>query len=1009
MYYIGLDVHKKTISYCVKDVRRRVQLEGKIGSTRRELDCWRQYSRLGEHFPVCRVSLVTNGTDQRIKSSAEENLFPYRTDRLSIGEQFVKRVMLLLFFLPCKIVVGQHSEDASVLPSSTRSRLSGIVADSSGAVIPQATVRLHSGKSQSDAATVTDGLGHYLFSNLAPGTYILTVTKEGFAVFSNKVTLATGETFNLDVRLKIATEEQQVDIDSTADPLDPNNNPDGLTLKARDIDLLPDDPDQLSRQLQALSGSTQNQIYVDGYSGGAIPPKSMIREIRINQNAYSAKNDTDPIQGLIEIFTKPGTDAMHGTFLASGNSSGLNTLNPFYPQQPPYYRYFWEGNFSGPLSKHSSYFLNGGQSDFNSNQLIAAEILDSNLEQISFNQALPMTQSSFHINPRFDLQPTKNNTVSIRYQFMRSIQNNQGAGGISLATQRFDSETLSQNLQVGNTQTIGTKVIDETRFQYTRTRTSQTPYSTAPSLAVQGAFSTGGNPNGHLQDKQDRYELQDYISVAAGKHYLNFGGRLRSLRDSNLSTLNYNGQYVFSSIAAYQLTLQGIQAGLTPAQIRAGGGGASQFTLTAGTPSVAVSLTDVGLFYQDDWRIKKTLTLSYGLRYEVQNHISDHVDFGPRFGFAWSFGPKKTPFTLSGGTGFFYHRFPATNILNAARKNGVTQQQYVVLSPDFYPNIPSPANLGSQVSSSTYQVSPYYRAQDVFVASINLSRALTARARFSVNYWYARGTHDPLIRNVNAPLPGTYNPVDPTSGVRPFGGTRNIYQYDSGGLSRYYRLLSNVSYFNSKGYSLFSNYQLVWYTVDTSNGGFPSNQYNISVDKGPGWLDIRNSFYVGGGAPLPFHFNANLYLQATSSPPFNIVLGQDLNGDSQFNDRPTFATDLTRPSVVTTRWGIFDTNPMAGQKTIPYNYGRAPGSLTSYFSLSRGWSFGPELRTPHPAGAKGPFPRKYSLNFNVNVVNLFNHPNLAPPSGTLGSPLFGRSLNISNSGREILLQTRFAF
>lgn len=176
----------------------------------------------------------------------------------------MKRVMLLLFFLPCRLVVGQHSEDTSALPSSTLSSLSGIVTDPSGAVIPQATVRLHSGKGQSDTATVTDGLGHYIFSNLAPGAYVLTVTREGFAVFSSKVTLATGATLNFNVRLKIATEEQQIDIDSTADMLDPNNNPDGITLKARDIDLLPDDPDQLSRQLPDL----RRRIF-----GGNYPPK----------------------------------------------------------------------------------------------------------------------------------------------------------------------------------------------------------------------------------------------------------------------------------------------------------------------------------------------------------------------------------------------------------------------------------------------------------------------------------------------------------------------------------------------------------------------------------------------------------------------------------------------------------------------------------------------------------------------------------------------------------------
>ena len=81
-----------------------------------------------------------------------------------------------------------------------------------------------------------------------------------------------------------------------------------------------------------------------------------------------------------------------------------------------------------------------------------------------------------------------------------------------------------------------------------------------------------------------------------------------------------------------------------------------------------------------------------------------------------------------------------------------------------------------QVTPSTYQINPHYRAEDVYVASVNLSHSVLKRGRASVNYWYARGTHDPLIRNINAPLPGTYDPNDPNSGVRPYGGTNNIYR-----------------------------------------------------------------------------------------------------------------------------------------------------------------------------------------------------------------------------------------
>jgi hypothetical protein len=928
----------------------------------------------------------------------------------------VAGALVLPIFVLSGNAVGQDLPGSSSV-SVEHGQLSGRVEDPTDAVIPGALVTIHSVKSGVERRTETDKVGKFQFQDLAVGQYTISITRDGFAEFRGKFSLTTGKlSASVDARLKIATDEQQVDVDMRGDTLDPNNNPDGITLNQQQVDTLPDDPGMLSQELEGLSGSASPQIYVDGFSGGTIPPKNMIREIRINQNSYSAKNDTDPIEGFIEIFTKPGTEKIHGFLMGYGNHSALNAKNPFYPDQPDYDQYSWQGNLSGPLTKRSSYFANGGQFISDSNSTISAVTLSPDYStQVHFNEALPQKSNSIFFNPRFDLQAGKNDTLSFRYQLSRSITNNSG-GGISLPSQGYDSESLFQTLQISNSQTIHNKIVNETRFQYTRQRSRQNPYSDDPSLAVQGAFNGGGSPMGHYQDNQDRYEFQDYVSLAVRKHYLNFGVRLRSARDANHSVANFNGQYTFPSIDAYQITEQILQANphtdpkdLDPI-IRAAGGGASQFTRTAGNPSTVASMTDLAFFLEDDWKVKPNFTLSGGLRYEDQNHISDHSNVAPRLGFAWNFGPKKTPYTLAGGNGLFYHRFPVANVLNAERQNGINQQQYVVQSPYFYPEIPDPSQLGSQVTPSNYEINPHYQAEAVYVASINLSHPVLKTGRFSVNYWYARGMHDPMIRNINAPLPGTYNPTDPNSGVRPYGGTNNIYQYDSAGLSRYYRLMPNFFYQNSKGMFISANYQMVWYTVDSSGGGFPSNQYDIRVDKGPGYLDIRHRIVVSGSMPLPWHFNTSLFVIANTEPPFNIVLGQDLNGDAIFNDRPAFASDLTRPSVVKTKWGTFDTDPLPTQKIIPYNYGRAPATVVSQLLISRNWSFGAEQK--RPPGAKGPSPRKYTLQFTAVASNVLNHPNLAPPNPTLGSPLFGKSQNVlggSSGPRQILFQTQLRF
>ena len=254
-----------------------------------------------------------------------------------------------------------------------KAALRGTVTDPSGAVIPNATVSLTTPDGHTVATATSDAGGAYQSRSLNPGTYIVVVSAQGFASSSSKaITLAAGQSRQYDVALQIEIEKQQVQVNAENTTVDtsPDSNANAIVIKGKDLDALSDDPDELQNELQALAGPAAGpnggEIYIDGFTGGQIPPKSSIREIRINQNPFSAEFDRLGY-GRVEIFTKPGTDKIHGGIRARGNEASFNAQNPILNanlqpgqpkiQEPSYYSYNLDGNVGGPLTKTSSYFF----------------------------------------------------------------------------------------------------------------------------------------------------------------------------------------------------------------------------------------------------------------------------------------------------------------------------------------------------------------------------------------------------------------------------------------------------------------------------------------------------------------------------------------------------------------------------------------------------------------------------------------------------------------------------
>lgn len=913
--------------------------------------------------------------------------------------------------------------------------ITGFVTDPSGALVTNATVTLHATEGGRDVRTTTDRGGHYALKGQPPVSYTLEVSATGFATFSSdSIELSAGKPQTLDVRLRIAEQSQQMTVDDDTMDADPTRNGDSLTLKGAAIDRLPLDSVEMLHELQALSGGPSPDLYVDGFSGGTLPPRDTIREIRINQNPYSAQYDTTPGNGRIEVFTKPGSGKFHGDFYTFGNASALNTQNPFTTNQPSYYSFANYLSLSGPISKHSSFFANGGQARGQDNALINAQTLDGSFNQIYLHQAISAPTSSYTFSTRLDASIGPKSTINARYSITHSGQENGGIGQLSLPSQAFSGSTTTQSLQISNSLVVSPKIVNDTRFQYIRSRDGQIPDSSLPTLNVAGAFIGGGNSGANFEDHQDRFELQNYVSASKGKQFFTFGGRLRITRDANHSLANYNGTYTFASLVlnssctslpscnSYQVTVQ--NPNLSVAALQSIGGGPSQFSITKGNPNVAVTMADVGLFFQEDWKARNNLTLSSGLRFESQNHIADHGDWAPRVGFAWLLHLQKgkpVNYTLRGGAGIFYRRFASSNVLQAQRQNGITQQQFIINQPQFFDPTSAQADLsGAQTQSAIYKISPTFHSPYFLTSTLSLERRIGSHGSITASWLGIHGVHTQVLENTNAPYPGTYNVAVPGSGTRPLGGTQNIYQYTSEGASNTQRFTTNFFLHFGPRLVLYGYYQLQSIRSEADES-FASNSYNLAADYGRSANDIRHQATIGSALELPFHLRATTFLSLRSGAPFNITLGQDLNGDSIFNDRPAFATDLTRPSVVSTRYGTFDTSPLSGQTIIPANYGKGPAMFVVNLNLNKTISFGPAVKPSGATAAKlapGQKPHvdhRFSLDIGVDAQNLFNQVNLAAPVGTLNSPLFGKSIALATgsgstgANRIVEISTFFRF
>jgi hypothetical protein len=909
--------------------------------------------------------------------------------------------------------------------AQTSATITGQIRDQSGASIPHANVRLTQGE-RTIQTTLTKSDGTYVLTGIAAGRYRIQVEAAGFSpTDSFPLDVGTADSKLLNLTLLVKPIEERVEVNSDQPErlsIERTENADQLAISRKQLDALPDDPDDLQADLLALAGPAVGpdgpQLIVDGFTKSRLPPKHSIREVRINQDPFSAEHDRLGF-GRIEVFTNPASNKLHGQIFFNVEDSALNSRNPYAVNKPSAQTRRYGGNLTGPISQKLAYSIDLERRQISDTAVIDARVLDAALDPVTFRHSVlaPSQRTSFSL--RLDDQWNAKNSLTAQYSWFDSQQDNGGIGKIALPSTAYSSHIGEHLFQVSNTFVLSPRAVNEFRAQYSKYAPTFATGNRSPTISVLDSFVGGGASIGPSRTSQNRFEILNYTSVSTRAQVVRFGARFRATLLSDTSSQNFNGNFIFAgglaprlnaqnrlvgnasgqpnlitinSLERYRRTLLFSRQGLSDSLIRELGGGASQFLLSSGNAAASLSALDLGLFAEDTWRIRPNFTVGFGLRYEVQNHLADWTDFAPRLSLAWAVpgGSAKTrKVVLRLGSGFFYDRYSENLVLQTTRFNGTTQNQFLFNNPNFFPTVPALAALPLlQPIETIRRADAGLRAPRIFEGAAGMEFQLPLKSVVSLTYRTTRGIHLLRSRNTTAPFPVV--PSVSSESARPIGNV-NTFTYESAGILNQHEFLAKIESHFTPDLSIFAQYTY-GRALDNTNGPgwFPANQYDLSTEYGRSATDVRHRFFFSGTAKAPFGLQVSPFIIVHSGLPFNITTGRDANGDSLFTDRPAMAFDLSKVGVVVTRFGAFDPNPPPGQRMIPRNFGSGSSYFTVSLRLAREFSIG---RLLIPTRMERP----YKLRLSVSARNLLNTPNPGLPIGNLASPLFGLSNSIAYS------------
>ena len=867
--------------------------------------------------------------------------------RTPAGAKVLAGVFLLLATFPP--AVSASADDTTAEPA-----LRVVVLDPAGDLIVGARVTLsRDGRERRTLATAASGEAR--FPRLRAGAYSLHVEAKGFDPADLAGVTADRSDSRIEVRLEIARVHEDVQVSAGESGAPDQRDAFTTVLTPDEIASLPDDPDEMAQMIQDMAGPDA-VIRVNGFRGGRLPPKSQIREIRFRMDPFLAENHDGGLM-RVDIVTQPGQGAWRGSAQSGVSDDSVNARPAFATERPHGGQGRLGLSLDGPLEKQKSglsLFLEDRHND--EARPVRALRPDGPLSEVT--QA---TTDRLDLDGRFE-QSLGPHLLRAEVQRRTQQQDGLGVGSFDLPERGYDADRTEDFFRVSDTGTFGRHFTTDGRAQLHLLRTSSVAASDAPALLVLGAFDAGGaQVAGGTHDVE--LELSEDLGYARGRHALRAGGLLEGGHYRSDAVTNPGGTFTFSDLAAYQA------------------GRPTSFTQRVGDPLVSFDQWQLGLYVQDEIKVSRRVSLALGVRQELQTHVADHFNLGPRLSVAVSKGQT----VLRAGAGLFYSWMADSTYEEAVRLDGAHESERLILSPGF-PDPLRGGTLASRGVSTLYRLDPGQDQPMVRRASVGLERPL-AGGRASVLYVIEHGSG--LLRsvNLNAPVPGVGRP-DPEAG--------NLWLIESAGQSTRHLVRVNLTLLRPESRTrLVLNY--TWtHSVNDGDGPFdlPANGLDLAAERGPARDDVHHRATALFGTRLPLALRLDGTLRASSGAPYDITTGRDDNGDGVSNDRPLgVGRDAGRGAA---QWDL------GARLSWSKSFGPARESVPR---APRPPGGGPGMGGPGmrggggSGGGGGDGDGRRNISLYLQAYNVLNRVNPSSYVGIVTSPLFGQAVAASPSRR----------